>query len=123
DTGSEGNLTVPLPQMAARGKEDLLNPADITQRYLRQNWSGTIARGQDDPPPPPPQEWHGQWNPPPAPWLKRSFTLTVSQLPADLPTYLGDLPGAVVNSITFTPGSSLSTGWWTIEGVIYENRV
>jgi hypothetical protein len=46
----------------------------------------------------------------------------VSELPASLTLFLGDLPGTVVNSLSYTPGTG-TTGSWTIEGIIYENRV
>jgi hypothetical protein len=106
-----------------RGHEDLANPADNTRRYLRQNWPGILAHMLDDPPPPPPPDYKGPWNPPPPPWVKRSFTLTVPELPSGLPAYFGDLPGIVVNSLNFVQGNSNVVGSWTVEGVIYENRI
>jgi hypothetical protein len=123
DSGTSATGSIPLPGLLARGHEDLANPADNTRRYLRQNWPGTLARMMDDPPPPPPPDYKGPWNPPPPPWVKRSFTLTVPELPSGLPAYFGDLPGIVVNALTFSPGNNNVVGSWTVEGVIYENRI
>jgi hypothetical protein len=123
DSGTSATSSVTLPTLAARGHEDLANPSDITRRYLTQNWPGNIARAPDDPPPPPPPDFKGNWAPPPPPWVKRSFTLTVPDLPSDLTNYFRDLPGVVVNSLTFTPGNVSTNGSWNVEGVIYENRL
>ena len=117
DSGSVASQAFPLTGLTPRGPQDLENPSYITERYLAQDWQGTLMRMQDDPPPPPPPDYHGPWNPPPPPWVKRSFTLTVPELPAGLPITIGDLPGVVVNSMTYAGGSG-----WTVEGVIYENR-
>jgi hypothetical protein len=123
ESGMTATSSVPLPKAAVRGHEDLLNPAEVTRRYLAQNWMGTLVRLQDDPPPPPPPNYKGPWNPPPAPWVKRSFTLTVPNLPSELPLYFRDLPGALVNAMIFKPGTNSAGGSWSVEGVIYENRV
>jgi len=122
ESGATASSSVPLPKLTPREHEDLANPSDNTRRYLGQNWPGTMARLADDPPPPPPPDYKGPWSPPPPPWVKRSFTLTVPNLPAELPVYFSDLPGTVVDSLTFTPGSSSGGGSWTVEGIIYENR-
>jgi hypothetical protein len=92
----------------------------VTEDYLRLAWPGTIQRIPDDPPPPPPPDYNGPWNPPPPPWVKRSFTLNVPELPAELPYMLGDLPGVVITSASYAASGIKSN--WTIEGVIYENR-
>lgn len=117
--------SVPLSKLAERGHEDLANPDDITRRYLRQNWTGTIQRMPEDPPPPPPPDYKGPWNPPPPPWVKRSFTLTMPDLPASLPMYFQDLPGVVITSLIYKPSGTTSSvnGQWMIEGMIYENRI
>ncbi len=120
DTGATATQSIPLAGLTKRGTEVLKNSDEITNRYLAQNWPGVIARISDDPPPPPPPGYTGPWTPPPAPWVKRSFTLNVPELPAGLPTYVGDLPGAIINSMSYTPGG-LSAAW-LVEGVIYENR-
>jgi hypothetical protein len=117
DSATGATYSVALPALKPRGSEQLVNPEDVTRRYLGQNWPGAISRVPDDPPPPPPPDYHGEWKPPPPPWVKRSFTVTVPVLPWNSPTFFGDLPGTVVNSLKYAPGSS-----WTIEGVIYENR-
>lgn len=121
--GSTATSSVTLPKLTPRGHEDLTNPDDITRRYLAQNWSGTLARMQDDPPPPPPPNYKGPWNPPPPPWFKRSFTLTVPELPGLLPVYFQDVPGVVVTGLTFKPGGTSASGSWSVEGIIYENRI
>jgi len=118
---THGTLNVPLPKLIARGHQDLANPDDITKRYLAQDWPGSIARAPDDPPPPPPAGYQGPWNPPPPPWVKRSFTFTVPELPSSVPLFIGDLPGTIINSLTYSPGTV--GGSWVIEGVIYENRI
>ncbi len=120
-TGASAVQTIPLTTIPARGPETLKNIDDITNRYLLQNWPGIIGRAAEDPPPPPPPDYNGPWNPPPAPWVKRSFTLNVSQFPGGLQDYIGDLPGTIINNIVYTPGSLSSTSW-RVEGVIYENR-
>ncbi len=117
DSGGIATKSISMKALEKRGHEDLLNIEDITKRYLLQTWPGSIARAPDDPPPPPPPGYNGQWTPPPAPWVKRSFTLTVPELPGGLPGYIGDIPGAMINSMSYTPN-----GVWTIQGVIYENR-
>ncbi len=117
DSGNTARKSISLKALERRGPEDLLNIEDITKRYLLQTWPGTISRAPDDPPPPPPPGYNGQWTPPPAPWVKRSFTLTVPELPGGLPGFIGDIPGAMINSMSYTPNGS-----WTIQGVIYENR-
>jgi hypothetical protein len=117
ETGSSASFSVPLPALTARGAEDLNDPKDVTRRYLAQDWPGNIARIQDDPPPPPPPNYKGEWNPPPTPWVKRSFTVTVPVLPWNSSTFFGDLHGTILDSLKFSPGNG-----WTLEGVIYENR-
>jgi hypothetical protein len=118
--GASATKSIPLPPLERRGAESLLDIQNITNRYLLQNWPGNISRAPDDPPPPPPPEYKGQWNPPPAPWVKRSFTLSVAELPSGLPGFIGDLPGAIVKSMEYAPGGTSAT--WRVEGVIYENR-
>jgi hypothetical protein len=121
DTGKLASLSVPLTSLTVRGPEDLRNKEEITGRYLFQNWPGSLARASDDPPPPPPPNYKGPWNPPPAPWVKRSFTLNVAELPGGLPEYIGDLPGTIINSMKCLSGGGSCSGW-AVEGVIYENR-
>ncbi len=110
--------TVSITPLEPRGDEELIDPDFVTKRYLRQNWPGRIERIPDDPPPPPPPNYEGEWNPPPAPWVKRSFTLKVPVLPWAVPEFLGDMPGVIVQELALD-GSGKS---WTIKGVIYENR-
>lgn len=113
--GTMGSLTVPLAKLLPRGHQDLLNSADITKSYLTSEWPGTLTRAADDPAPPPPTNYKGEWKPPPPPWVKRSFTFTVPELPSVLPDVWDKIPGVVVNSMSYS-------GRWTVEGVIYENR-
>jgi hypothetical protein len=122
DSGGSATSSVVLPKLEPRGHEELANIYEVTRRYLTQNWPGTVARAPDDPLPQPPPDYRGQWNPPPAPWVKRSFNLTVSNLPAELPTYFNELPGTVATALTYKPGTSMAGGSWIVEGVIYENR-
>ncbi|MDP9127434.1 MAG: type 4b pilus protein PilO2 [Pseudomonadota bacterium] len=121
ENGSTASMSVPLPALSPRGHQDLVDPKVVTARYLAQNWPGMINRIPDDPPPPPPPDFKGTWAPPPPPWVKRSFTLTVQELPASLSLFFGDLQGTVINSLSYTPASTVG-GTWTVEGVIYENR-
>ena len=116
DAGSLANSKVVLPSLTPRGHEDLIGHNDITRRYLLQDWPGRIQHAPDDPAPLPPPGYQGTWTPPPAPWVKRSFTVTVPELPSSMALYFGDLPGVVVNSMSYTGNG------WTIEGVVYENR-
>ncbi len=121
DSGTLASAGITLPRLEPRGRQDLVDATEVTRRYLGQNWPGSINRLPDDPPPPPPPDFKGTWAPPPPPWVKRSFTVTVSELPASLPLFYGDLPGAVVTMLSFTPSGG-SSGMWTVEGIIYENR-
>lgn len=121
ETGGAASLTIPLSTLTPRGPEGLIDPSEVTRRYLAQDWPGTLSRMADDPPPPPPPNYQGTWAPPPAPWVKRSFTVTVPELPSSLPLFLGDLPGTIINSLSYTPGGNMG-GSWAVEGVIYENR-
>jgi len=118
-SAANATQTIALDALSPRGAEDLVDPDVITQRYLLQNWPGTISRMADDPPPPPPPDYKGPWNPPPPPWVKRSFTLTMSDLPANIPDLIGNLPGALITNMDYSPGIS---GKWTVGGIIYENR-
>lgn len=122
-TAAGATSSVSLPKLSPRGPENLLNPDEVTRRYLVQNWPGPIARLPEDPPPAPPPDYKGPWNPPPPPWVKRSFTLTVPDLPSSLPSYFHELPGAVISSMTYKPNANSVGGSWVIEGIIYENRV
>jgi hypothetical protein len=117
ETGTSASFNVTLPPVTERGHQDLVDPVEVTHRYLAQNWPGTIGHAPDDPPPPPPPGYTGEWNPPKPPWIKRSFTVTMPVLPWTMLTLFGDLPGTVVNSLKYAPNGS-----WTVEGVIYENR-
>ena len=121
--GNGATVTLPLGSLPNRAAENLLDPNDVTRRYLGQNWPAQLQRVADDPLPPAPADYKGNWNPPPVPWVKRSFTVTVPELPGELPAYFGDLPGVVITNLLFTPGSSATGGSWAIQGVIYENRV
>jgi len=87
---------------------------------LIKDWPGSINRTQDDPLPPPPPGYTGPWNPAPAPWVKRSFTVNVAELPGNVAEWIGDLPGVIINSMSYS--SNANSGGWSIEGVIYENR-
>lgn len=120
DSANSAGQNVALPQLKPRGEEKLWDPEQITKRYLLQNWTGAIARAPDDPPPPRPAGYQGPWNPPPTPWIKRSFTLDVPVLPWTIKDFLGDVPGVVVETMRYS-GNGLN-GTWTIKGVIYENR-
>ena len=120
DAGMVATQNIILPPLPARGHEGLGDPDDLTKRYLSQNWPGQIMRMADDPPPLPPPDYKGPWNPPPAPWVKRSFTLPVSELPGGVQGMLNGLPGTIINTLTYTPSGV--SGAWLIEGVIYENR-
>ena len=119
DSANSAGQNVSLPELKPRGEEKLWDPEQITKRYLLQNWTGSISRAPDDPPPPRPANYQGPWNPPPAPWIKRSFTLTVPVLPWTIRDFIGDVPGVIINSMSYSGGLS---GSWSIEGVIYENR-
>jgi hypothetical protein len=120
ETAGTASLSIRLPPLAARGPENLVEGADITRRYLSQDWPGVVNRASDDPAPQPPPGFQGAWAPPPVPWVKRSFTLTVPELPSSLPVYFGNLPGVIVQSVSYS--GSGNNGSWAVEGVIYENR-
>src|SRR5262249_12261560 len=101
-------------------------PSDITNRYLAQDWPFQLSKAADDPPPPMPPNYQGppgSWNPPPAPWIKRSFTLRVSELPESLATYFEGVPGVIIDSLTLSASGDVMSGTWQVEGIIYENRI
>ncbi len=123
DTGTMATSSYSLATLTPRGHEDLWDPDVITKRYLNQNWPGSISRIPDDPPPPPPPDYEGEWNPPPPPWVKRSFTVNVPVLPWTLPDFFSDIPGMIVSSMTLNGIGSSNSETWTVEGVIYENRL
>ncbi|MDD3288748.1 MAG: type 4b pilus protein PilO2 [Alphaproteobacteria bacterium] len=120
ESGTSAAMTIQLTAPQARGHEDLLKVADVTKRILGQNWGTTLSRAPEDPLPPSPPGFAGDWSPPPAPWVKRSFTLVAPVLPWSLTGFFSDFPGVVVSSMSFS--TSGTRGSWTIEGVIYENR-
>ena len=109
--------TIPLTGLSDRGPEDLIDPSEVTRRYLAKNWDGTLTRLPDDPPPPRPVNVAPEdWKPPPAPWIKRGFNIKLTDLPGELPQYFADIPGVIIKTLTNSGGN------WVVEGVIYENR-
>jgi hypothetical protein len=120
DTATTASQVLVLSGLVPRGAEVLGDPEETTKRYLSQNWPGSISRAADDPPPPPPPDYTGPWAPPPPPWVKRSFTFTVPELPSNIPELISGLPGLIINSLSYTPSGV--SGSWAVEGVIYENR-
>lgn len=122
DTGEFAELSIPTQPMPERGEQQLVDPSEVTRRYLNQNWPATLARLPEDPPPPPPPDYTGEWNPPPPPWIKRSFTFSVPVLPWTLESYFQDLPGVVIDNAVLTGDGIVLTNSWKVEGVIYENR-
>lgn len=122
DTGTQATGSVALKNVDVRVAEDLFDPDEITRRYLAQNWPGTIRREPDDPLPRKPQNHSGDWNPPSAPWIKRSFTFDVPVLPWTIPDFFSDLPGVIIQSIVMNGDGARADNKWTIKGVIYENR-
>lgn len=115
--GATASHSIEIKDVAPRGQEDLFDPEAITKRYINENWAGTIFRAPDDPLPSRPAEVpEDKWNPPPAPWVKRGFKVTVPSLPGEAKTYFDALPGVIITSLTYNGGN------WSIEGVIYENR-
>lgn len=119
DKGNMASRAITWDELPVRGNEVLVDQATVTDRYLTQNWTGSIRRGPDDPLPPAPPNYRGEWTPPFPPWVKRSFTLSVPVLPWTVPAFLADLPGVVIKSMTKSGGTK---GRWTIVGDIYENR-
>jgi len=113
---------IPLENIKPRGPEQLVDPDVVTKRYLNQNWGAAIKRELDDPLPPRPAGYKGEWNPPPAPWIKRSFTFSVPVLPWTLPMFLEDLPGVIIKSVSLSGNAVETRNTWKVEGVIYENR-
>ena len=126
-TGKTATKSYSLPnrRLSSRGQkegpEELLTVNEITNRYLLENWPGTLTKGTDDPLPPPPPDYDGNnWNPAPPPWQKRKFNLTVPNLPGDLAKIFEDLPGAIIDNMTAASGTM--AGGWKVEGVIYERN-
>ncbi|MCL2468741.1 MAG: type 4b pilus protein PilO2 [Alphaproteobacteria bacterium] len=126
DSANSATRSVSLG-LSKRGPEDLVDPDVITQRYLNQNWGANHSKGRlkrlpDDPLPKPPPNYKGEWNPPPPPWVKRSFTIEVQTLPGQSTYYLEGIPGLTISSISYRGAGLAVNGTWAIEGVIYENR-
>ncbi|MDD2324388.1 MAG: type 4b pilus protein PilO2 [Alphaproteobacteria bacterium] len=122
DMGKGAVSSVPLKDLKPRGGEALVDPSVITARYLNQNWPGELRHIADDPLPKPPQGYRGKWNPPPAPWVKRSFTFTVPVLPWTLPVFLDGVPGITIKTVSLRGNGADARNTWKVEGVIYENR-
>ena len=121
DAMSAATVAIPLAPLTPRGSEALEDPATIMRRYLALDWSGDIRVMPDDPPPPPPQGYNGAWSPPQPPWVKRSFTVNVQDLPNSFPDMFDGFGGVVIDSLSYTPGTF--GGTWVIGGTIYENRI
>ena len=51
DSGTSAVFSVSLPVPKARDPEKLIDPVEVTRRYLGQNWPGSISRIPDDPAP------------------------------------------------------------------------
>lgn len=122
DTGKQAGSSVSFKALDPRGAQDLVDPDEVTKRYLAQNWPGALRRIPDPPPPQPPEGHSGEWNPPPDPWVKRSFTFNVPVLPWTLPDFFSDLPGVTITSLTMSGDGSRPDNKWIVKGVIYENR-
>jgi hypothetical protein len=104
---------VALPQMQPRG-EQILWPGEALSLYiLRNDWQAEINYLPDEPPATLPD---GQKVPPP-PWVKRGVRWTVPLSPWTLKGPLVDLPGFVIQNLTWS-----RDGNWVIEGVVYEQR-
>jgi hypothetical protein len=102
-----------LPALPPRGLEQLW-PADAIVLYsLTNDWQADLSYLPDLAPKPMPD---GRQLPPP-PWLKRSVNWTVPLSPWTLKGPLVDLPGLVIESLTWT-----QAGEWQIQGVLYEQR-
>ena len=123
DMGTSATVTMPLPPLTLRGHEDLFDPDVIIRHYLALDWGGHIAPMADDPPPQPPPGYSGPWDPPITPWVKRSFTVNVQDLPGSMPDMFTGIPGVIVDSLIYTPGAGDLGGAWVIGGIIYENRM
>ncbi len=116
-SGMNATRSVIIDELPKRTKEDLLNPTEVTRRFLHQDWNGSLSRLPDDPPPPcPPNIPPEEWKPPPPPWVKRGFNLLLTDLPGELPQYFSAIPGVIITTMV-----NDSSGW-RVEGVIYENR-
>ena len=121
DRVSNAIVTIPLDPLQPRGQEELPSLGEIVSRYLALNWHGIIAGLPDDPPPPPPAGYRGPWAPPLPPWLKRSFTVTVPDLPGAFLPMFNDMGGVVIDSLSYNPGGL--GGEWVIGGIVYANRM
>ncbi len=104
---------VNLPQLEPRGDTQLWPGEAISLYILRNDWQAEISYIGDDPQPVLPD---GQKVPPP-PWVKRSVRWTVPLSPWTLKGPLVDLPGFVIQNLTWSRDGS-----WQIEGVLYEQR-
>ncbi len=102
-----------LEPLSQRGREQIW-PQEAVLRYILYNdWQAQITYMPDEVIPPLP---NGQ-PVPPAPWRKRAIAWHVELSPWTLKGPLVDLPGLVLNSLTWA-----ADGSWQIEGVLYEQR-
>lgn len=116
--------TYELPAQTARGAQTLGANGDLVHKALRGNWPIALASLPDDPAPAPapaPLAVPGMPAPKPAaplpsPWIKKKITIRSDTAPWNIWSTYADLPGLVLNSVTWS-GTS-----WVTEGVIYENR-
>jgi hypothetical protein len=104
---------VDLPEIPARGAQQLW-PTDAINLYIMHNdWKADIANMPDEQLPNLPD---GQQAPPP-PWAKRSVRWNVPLAPWTLKGPLVDLPGFMLQNLVWS-----RDGNWQMEGVLYEQR-
>lgn len=119
-TGLRDNTasTYPLPNLTARGAEELSSNGTVMQEALMDNWPITLAVIPDEvvtaapaapgmqPPP----------APPPPPWIKKKITFTSDNAPWYIWARYAAIKGLVLDRVVWN-GSD-----WTFEGTLYENR-
>jgi hypothetical protein len=115
---SKATFEIPLKPISLRGKEELMKSREFIKLLMVREWPGTITALPDDPLEPRPNGYTGEWDPPKSNWVKRSFTITVGELPNKLYATIGALPGVVVNSLSYRPKDAIG-GDWNVEGTIF----
>lgn len=107
------SIHVALENTKPRGSEQIWPPEAINLYILTNDWQASVTSMPMETPPP---MANGQQVPPP-PWQKRQVRWTVPISPWDMKGPLVDLPGFVIQNLTWQQDGS-----WQIEGTLYEQR-
>lgn len=116
--GDKATYSLNYAAVPARGEQQLMDSLDFVKYYLAREWPGSVAALPDDPLQARPDNYNGEWRPIQPNWVKRSFTITVGELPMAWNSLLGGISGVVINTLNYKPAAGLGGGW-DVAGVIY----